>query len=107
MAPRLLYPCPLKRVINDGRRAVFGSIELPVPHQKKARLPLVGSGKQSQGKVEKSERDSDIEEEQTESIDLKHKHKSRVQESIAAGLPRIQYLMPSYLMLACFTYKDL
>jgi hypothetical protein len=60
--------------------------------------------------VEKSERDSDIEEEQTESIDLKHRHKrrvGRVQESIAAGLPRIQYLMPSCSMLACFTYKDL
>lgn len=60
--------------------------------------------------MEKSERDSDIEKEQTESIDLKHKHKrrvERVQESIAADLSRIQYLMPSCSMLTCFTYKDL
>jgi len=60
--------------------------------------------------VEKSERNSDIEKEQTESIDLKHKHKRRVrrvQESIATDLSRIQYLMSSCSMLICFTYKNL
>ncbi len=30
----LLYSCPLKRAINDGRGAVFVSIELPVQNQK-------------------------------------------------------------------------
>jgi len=34
----------------------------------------------SRGKVEKSERDSDIEQKQTESIDLKHKHKRRMRK---------------------------